>query len=56
MKMTTLVTAGFALLLVSQSGSEAQNAKKTAPGWLSSYDQARAQARQSGKPIFLVFR
>jgi hypothetical protein len=34
---------------------EAQNAKK-APGWLASYEHARAQARQSGKPIFLVFR
>jgi hypothetical protein len=26
------------------------------PTWLPSYEAARAAARQSGKPIFLVFR
>lgn len=29
---------------------------QSAPNWLPDFDAARAQARQSGKPIFLVFR
>ncbi|MFN3652318.1 MAG: hypothetical protein ACK47B_22300 [Armatimonadota bacterium] len=29
---------------------------QSAPSWLSDFEAARAQARQSGKPIFLVFR
>jgi hypothetical protein len=50
MLVASALTIGLTIL-----PAEAQNAKK-APGWLASYEQAKAQARQSGRPIFLVFR
>ncbi len=36
-------------------GSDAGNSPST-PSWLSSYDEARAAAGRTGKPIFAVFR
>ncbi len=34
----------------------AQNVGKTRKGWLADYAAARALARQSGKPLLVVFR
>ena len=49
---TALLLAGGAL-----AGSAArQSAAPAAPVWLADYDTGQAAARQSGKPIFLVFR
>ncbi len=36
--------------------STAQPPSEPGAGWLSNYDEARAAARQAGKPIFAVFR
>lgn len=49
--------AGLAVLLAAAS-APAQPTGRVAPtfGWHSDYDAARAEARKTGKPIFLVFR
>jgi hypothetical protein len=44
-----------ALACFGDAPAEGQFAKN-APGWLANLDQAKTQARQSGRPIFLVFR
>jgi hypothetical protein len=44
---------GLALLLLAQSPAPAQARKS---GWHTSYAAAKAEARKTGKPIFLVFR
>jgi hypothetical protein len=44
---------GFALLLFSTAQTPAQARKS---GWHTSYAAAKAEARKTGKPIFLVFR
>jgi hypothetical protein len=44
-----------AALLVLGLGHHARAADEAA-GWITDYDKARAAARTSGKPIFLVFR
>ena len=52
-------SALLSFVLVIPSVAQAQiTATRIAPqkGWLSSLDQAKAQARKTGKPIFLVFR
>jgi hypothetical protein len=48
----TYSTLGMVFLALASAGAP----EKTAPCWLTNYDQARAAARRSGKPIFLVFR
>ena len=51
---TALVLAGGAV-----AGSAARQAAAPAalaPVWLADYNTAQAASRQSGKPIFLVFR
>lgn len=52
------VLAGLALLIL-PGITHAQAPRKTDPtkfGWLTDYNAALAEARRSGKPIFLVFR
>lgn len=49
--------AGLALLLL--PGVTAAQSRKAEParyGWHTDYPSARAEARRTGKPIFLVFR
>ena len=45
-----------ALLLHSAANEAAAQGKNDAPGWLKDYNQAKLAAKQSGKPMFLVFR
>lgn len=48
---------GIAALLLAGDTEQARGqAKKTAPGWLNDLGAAKTAARQSGKPIMLVFR
>jgi hypothetical protein len=52
------VLAGVALVLLGAADARAQN-RKVEPakyGWHTDYAAARAEARRTGKPIFLVFR
>ena len=50
--------AGLAVVLLAASAAPAQQTGRLAPkfGWHSDYESARAEARKTGKPIFLVFR
>jgi hypothetical protein len=43
-------------LLASAGGVGVQKLDPSRYGWLSDYQAARAEARRTGKPIFLVFR
>lgn len=44
----------FALLA---SGADAQEGKSLdAPGWFKNYEEGRANARETGKPMFVVIR
>jgi hypothetical protein len=45
-----------ALLALGLSAGAAPAADDKAAGWATDYGKARAAARSSGKPIFLVFR
>lgn len=55
-RATTRLLAGLALLLP-PSAAPAQTGKAAGKfGWHTDYDAARAEARRTGKPIFLVFR
>jgi hypothetical protein len=49
---------GIVGLVLAQTAppAPAQKVGKVAAGWLNNYPAAKAAARQSGKPIFLVFR
>ena len=50
--------AGLALLAV-PAAADAQPRPRPDPakfGWHTDYDTAKAEARRTGKPIFLVFR
>ena len=48
---------GLAALLIGDvEFVRAQKQKAAAKGWLNNYAAARAAARQTRKPIFLVFR
>jgi hypothetical protein len=49
-----LFAAGFLVLANSAFAQRGPDAARH--GWLSDYRQARDQARQTGKPIMLVFR
>jgi hypothetical protein len=51
--------AALALVLVPAADAGAQPRKKVDPaqfGWHTDYAAARAEAKRTGKPIFLVFR
>lgn len=49
--------AGLALLcLPAAVHAQVGQADPAKFGWHTSYDDARAEARRTGKPIFLVFR
>jgi hypothetical protein len=53
----THLLAGLGALLLAPATAPAQTGKLTAKyGWLTDYDAAKAEARRTGKPIFLVFR
>lgn len=43
-------------MLASSGVSGGQKLDPARYGWFSDYEAARAEARRSGKPIFLVFR
>ena len=48
---------GIGVLSLDQSGEMAAGqGKKAAPGWATDYNAAKAAAKQSGKPMFIVFR
>jgi hypothetical protein len=52
------VLAGLAILFL-PGFADAQPPRKPDPGkygWLADYGAARAEAKKTGKPIFLVFR
>lgn len=51
---SVLGLAALALTADTVDGQAAKPAKKG--NWFLSYDQARAEAKKSGKPIFVVFR
>jgi hypothetical protein len=46
---------GLAALLAGGAGEAAAQANRPA-GWMHDYQAARLAAKQSGKPMFLVFR
>jgi hypothetical protein len=49
--------AGLALVLLpGTADAQSRKADPAAFGWHTDYDAARAEARRTGKPIFLVFR
>ena len=53
---TTRLLAGL-LILPLAAVAPAQTGKAAAKfGWHTDYDAAKAEARRTGKPIFLVFR
>jgi hypothetical protein len=50
-----VVGLAFLALIVRKTG-EAEAAGRQLPTWLTDYAAARAAARASGKPVFVVFR
>jgi hypothetical protein len=52
----TGLTSVAALLLAGAVAGRNESPVREAPTWLTDYDQAREVARQSGKPLFVVFR
>ncbi|MCE9533534.1 MAG: thioredoxin family protein [Planctomycetes bacterium] len=52
------ILLGISVVLLLTSASSAQMGKGGVSkfGWYSDYNAARAEAKKSGKPIFLVFR
>lgn len=54
--MGGMLGLSLAALLTSSASEEVSAQTKNPPGWLNNYQAARAAARQSGKPMFLVFR
>ena len=53
--MHRAILAG-ALLALAAASASAQPPRPDKFGWYSDYAAARAEARRTGKPIFLVFR
>jgi hypothetical protein len=54
---TTRLLGGLIVLILSGAAAPAQTGQAAAKhGWHTDYDAARAEARRTGKPIFLVFR
>jgi hypothetical protein len=45
-----------ALSLLAIAATACAQPPKNRPGWFSDYESGRAEARKTGKPIFLVFR
>ena len=56
MKRRWWLPAGGLALYLMVAGQEATGEKPAVPLWLSSWDEGRRMARESGKPIFVVFR
>jgi len=56
--MLRILLASMAAVLLSAAGAPAQVGKGGANkfGWYGDYKNALAEAKRSGKPIFLVFR
>ena len=48
--------AGIALVLIAANSARAADADPARYGWHTDYAAARAEAKRTGKPIFLVFR
>lgn len=56
-RATLRLLVGSLALILSAAAAPAQTGKAAAKhGWLTDYDAAKAEARRTGKPIFLVFR
>ena len=47
---------GAVCVLLAGSAVGAAEAPRSGPHWLTDFEQARRAARESGKPIFVVFR
>ena len=47
---------GAVVLFLGHSGKDAPGGPPSPPGWFTDYAKAKAAARQSGKPLFVVFR
>jgi hypothetical protein len=45
-----------AVILPCNLGKDADGGPPNPPGWFTDYAKAKAVARQSGKPLFVVFR
>jgi hypothetical protein len=58
MKRWSLAGAAALGVVAALHGAARQPAEQAAKarGWLTSYEQARAVARQTGKPLLVVFR
>ncbi|OAI48769.1 hypothetical protein AYO44_18670 [Planctomycetaceae bacterium SCGC AG-212-F19] len=54
--MAGAVGVGAAALVLGTSAEPVSAQAKAPPGWLNDLAAAKTAARQSGKPIFLVFR
>jgi hypothetical protein len=53
----TRILLGSLAILAAAATAPAQTGKQAGRfGWHSSYESARAEARKTGRPIFLVFR
>jgi hypothetical protein len=50
------ILAGVALLLLPASGAAAPKIEPAKYGWHTDFATATAEAKRTGKPIFLVFR
>jgi hypothetical protein len=50
------VAVGLVLLLTSSGAGKQGAAERKGSVWLTDYGQARQAARESGKPMFVVFR
>ena len=55
-RATTFLLAGFCVLLLATAAPAQTGKAATKFGWHTDYEAARAEARRTGKPIFLVFR
>ena len=53
---TWLLNGLVGALLLGSGPAAAQKGKPSGRGWLTSLDAAKAQAKQSGKPLMVVFR
>lgn len=54
--MSGVLGLSLTVWMIGQPAAPTVAQDKTAPGWLNDYQAARSVARESGKPIFLVFR
>lgn len=56
MKHRLLAALSGCIILWASSFLVESAAQETEPTWLSDYDKARVVARQTGKPLLVVFR